>query len=168
MKKPRRKFHKNINYHFLPDEPFHKTRQGLKWNRLLRQLKKKKVLCMLLVNRRSSTVFCRIWEKTYLIQLERSRITPLQNSSMWHAFYFKTTYQHVMLYYFYLTWCISAIYFICEKKRQIFQISLKYIQFKFIEDITSLILRPSTFILNISYTQYAINIPSIEVILITY
>lgn len=37
---PTENFIKNINYHFLPDEPFHKTRQGLKWNRLPRQLKK--------------------------------------------------------------------------------------------------------------------------------
>lgn len=71
-----------------------------------------------------------------------------------------------MLYYFYLTWCISAIYFICEKKEtNISDLSKIY---SFIEDITSLILRPSTLILNISYTQYAINIPYIEVITITY
>lgn len=89
-----------------------------------------------------------------------------ENSSTWHAIYFKTTYQHVMLYYFYLTWCISAIYFICEKKEtNISDLSKIY---SFIEDITSLILRPSTLILNISYTQYAINIPYIEVIIITY
>lgn len=93
-------------------------------------------------------------------------MTPLQNSSTWHAIYFKTTYQHVMLYYFYLTWCISAIYFICEKKEtNISDLSKIY---SFIEGITSLILRPSTLILNISYTQYAINIPYIEVIIITY
>lgn len=71
-----------------------------------------------------------------------------------------------MLYYFYLTWCISAIYFICEKKEtNISDLSKIY---SFIEDITSLILRPSSLILNISYTQYAINIPYIEVIIITY
>lgn len=83
MKKPRRKFHKNINYHFLPDEPFYKTRQGLKWNRLLRQLKKKKVLCMLHVNRRSSTVFCRIGKKPILYNWKGAGLrlskTPLRD-----------------------------------------------------------------------------------------
>lgn len=55
--------------------------------------------------------------------------------------------------------------FVMKKETNISDLSKIY---SFIEDITSLILRPSTLILNISYTQYAINIPYIEVIIITY
>lgn len=55
--------------------------------------------------------------------------------------------------------------FVKKKETNISDLSKIY---SFIEDITSLILRPSTLILNISYTQYAINIPYIEVIIITY
>lgn len=55
--------------------------------------------------------------------------------------------------------------FVKKKETNISDLSKIY---SFIEDITSLILRPSTLILNISYTQYAINIPYIKVIIITY
>lgn len=73
-----------------------------------------------------------------------------------------------MLYYCTFIWLDALVQytsFVKKKETNISDLSKIY---SFIEDITSLILRPSTLILNVSYTQYAINIPYIEVIIITY